>query len=228
MALIREKDLKEYNAELLTKNIQIANIKDMKDWLKNTSLPFSFSDHSQFRKVILEILVTSNNADENLKDCSKILEQLRECTLKIADIKGFHRLYMVNQSKKKFVDLNKSILDIELVGYYFEDEIVTTISGATAINLLSTADTPVKIEIDPLENILELEIVGFGEDITIKNLSEGKRVIIDGEKGLVTEEGENKFQDYDSWGFPKLSPGENKISISEDIEITVIYSPRWL
>lgn len=82
--------------------------------------------------------------------------------------------------------------------------------------------TPMIIEITPTFNMTSMTLKGVavsainGKDspIVIKNITNGKKIIIDGEKGLVTEAGANKFGDMDFWEFPSLKKGDNNITIT--------------
>ncbi|MFR4584880.1 phage distal tail protein, partial [Clostridium cadaveris] len=65
--------------------------------------------------------------------------------------------------------------------------------------------------------------------ITIKNLTAGKKVIINGEDGTVLENGINKFGDTELWEWPRLLPGSNTITVSKNsCDITIKYKPRYI
>ena len=95
--------------------------------------------------------------------------------------------------------------------------------------------TPAVVKITPVINLTDITLTGLtrntitGEEknITVKNLTNGKAVIIDGETGLITENGVNKYSDVDLWDLPSLIPGANKITANKDINITVQYKPRY-
>lgn len=100
-----------------------------------------------------------------------------------------------------------------------------TVTNSTSMNIAASTvvPTPAIIEITPSFNIIALTIKGLtklsttGADapIKIKNCKDGKKIIIDGENGLVTEAGVNKFADTDFWEFPSIQAGTNLISISD-------------
>jgi phage-related protein len=69
----------------------------------------------------------------------------------------------------------------------------------------------------------------MGKPITVRNLHANTPIIIDGEKGLFTESGANKFNDIDTWGFPVLQPGQNTISIdNSNIAAQISYKPKFM
>src|SRR5699024_1683047 len=182
----------------------------------------------------LKIGIKGNDLEELEERISCLVANLNNSQIKFKDSLFYYDVIITSTNINEYsfdIMEDKEMTTLEFTLFAndkYENKTSTTISNNDIITLQSTAKTPVKLELIPNENVEEIGIKGFGEDITVKNLTKDKKVIIDGEKGLVTEEGQNKWNDYDSWGFPKLSPGENEISISEDIEITAIYSPRWL
>lgn len=70
---------------------------------------------------------------------------------------------------------------------------------------------------------------GDNLDITIRNITPGKKIAIDGTTGLILEEGEVKIDDVDIWALPTLQPGENQIKTNNNwLKVTVIYEPRYM
>ncbi len=66
-------------------------------------------------------------------------------------------------------------------------------------------------------------------EIEVKNFTPGKKIIIDGETGLITEDGKIKIDDVEIWALPDLQPGENAITTNNNwLEVTVKYSPRFM
>lgn len=70
---------------------------------------------------------------------------------------------------------------------------------------------------------------GASLDIEIRNTTPGKKIVIDGESGLITEDGEAKIDDIDIWALPDLQPGENIIKTNNNwLEVTIRYNPRFM
>lgn len=66
-------------------------------------------------------------------------------------------------------------------------------------------------------------------DIVIRNITPEKKIVIDGETGLITEDGEVKIEDVDIWALPTLMPGENQIRTNNNwLRVTVRYKPRFM
>ena len=65
--------------------------------------------------------------------------------------------------------------------------------------------------------------------IKISNLTDGKTIILDGESGIITEDGVNKIGDVDIWGLPTLQPGYNIIQMNQSgMEVEMRYKPRFV
>lgn len=66
-------------------------------------------------------------------------------------------------------------------------------------------------------------------DIVIRNITPEKKIIIDGETGLITEDGKVKIEDVDIWALPTLQTGENVIRTNNNwLRIAVNYKPRFM
>ena len=224
--LINNTDTVEYNATLLDRDIGNADIITIEDWENNWIEPFRYGQYFKYIPINCEFEIDTNSDEIAIKDISKLIKESATAILKFDDLPLFYEGYLESHEKEKIIR-GKYIVNLSWkCKHAFESEIIATITATKTINLTSTAKTPVIIEINPTENRKIANIKGFREDIIIKNITQGKKIIIDGEKGLTTENGQNKWLDYDSWGFPKLEPGPNEIIT--DIPITVKYKPRWI
>lgn len=73
------------------------------------------------------------------------------------------------------------------------------------------------------------QVSGSDEGIIIKNLKQGKKIVISGDDCTVLQEGKNKFSDTEFWAFPHLRPGSNTISCTSDqCDIVIKYKPRYM
>lgn len=83
------------------------------------------------------------------------------------------------------------------------------------------------------EYIEQLRINGLScGEITIDTIPRGATVIIDGETGFATMDGENKFKDVSLMEFPYLTTGQEKehhlIFSDNNALVTLQYKPMWL
>ena len=112
------------------------------------------------------------------------------------------------------------------------------VTASKTITVEGNYPTPCIIEITPQVNVISSltisgiarnKITGELEDILIKNLTKGNKVVIDGGNGTVTEGSSNKFADTEFWEFPSLLPGGNEITFSNtQSNITIKYKPRYI
>ena len=224
---INDVDIKDkMDILLLKKHIVNSEIVTNEEWADEWISPITENQYYKYTTILCEFLVEDETRVEEV--ISELIKLGSQAVLEFDDINIKYKGFITGHDKE-LVFTNSYIVKIEWkCGLGYSDEEIIAVNDEDTIILSSTADTPVVLSIIPDTNISELTIAGFGEDITLSNLVAGYEVIIDGEKGLVTEEGQNKWNDYDSWGFPKLSPGENEISYTGNVNITAIYSPRWL
>lgn len=89
-----------------------------------------------------------------------------------------------------------------------------------------------ELTITALEYIETMKINGLSDEITIKTIPRGATVVIDGETGFVTMDGENKFKDVEMFEFPYLKTGKDKehhiIFSDKNAIVTIQYKPMWL
>ncbi len=223
-------NIKEYNANLISKEIQTAEVTVFDDWLDFSLNPLYFGKTEKFKRIDIKILVQEETDEKALKNISNLIKEMSKCTLKFKDLSSYYDCTIVDKEHKRVI---KGVyeIDVELKSSfaYTSEEIVTLTDRTTNIHVPGNTKTPAMVEITPTLNLIDLTIKGLGEDILIKNLTANKKIIIDGEKGEVTESGVNKYKDYDSWGFPYLHPGENTISINKDnVNVKIKYKPRWI
>lgn len=112
-------------------------------------------------------------------------------------------------------------------------------ASSSVLNVSGDYETPCIIELTPsgaittytIQGAARDPVTGEEEDIVIKNLSAGKKVIIDGEACTVTEDGANKYAETEMWEFPTLVPGANALtftSSSVPCDVTIKYKPRYI
>ena len=112
------------------------------------------------------------------------------------------------------------------------------VTASKTITVQGDYPVPCIIEIIPQVNVISSltikgaarnKITGELEDILIKNLTKGNKVVINGEIGTAIEGSSNKFADTEFWEFPSLLPGNNEITFSNtQSNITIKYKPRYI
>lgn len=65
--------------------------------------------------------------------------------------------------------------------------------------------------------------------IEVRNYKLEQKIVIDGETGIITENGEIKIEDVDVWSLPTLQPGENLIRTNNNwLRVVVRYKPHFM
>ncbi len=99
----------------------------------------------------------------------------------------------------------------------------STVSSGGVVICRSNTRTPCKIVFTLPTAKSSITVCG----IVINNVAANTEVVIDSENGLITAGGINKFNDTEFVDFPYLTPGENVLNCSEDVPLTIIYTPIY-
>lgn len=227
-------DIRKYNAKQLTVDLQPPSIAINSEWVEGAPTPQEFKTQIQYGNLTLKMIFRGKGRNETMRSISEFLSLMtKRSKLQLDGYKGIYIADLVSENIEKTKVATRYILTLKFNGYMTDEEIVNEYHGKSEARFetLGTRDTPCIIEVIPKKDISEYVISGFGEyDIIIRNLENGKTVIIDGKKGIVTQEGKNKFADCDMWEFPVLEKKkENVICFSSDsCDIKIRYSPMWL
>nr|WP_302593950.1 hypothetical protein [uncultured Acetatifactor sp.] len=227
-------DIRKYNAKQLTVDLQPPSFSANTEWLEGAATPHEFETEVQYGTLKLTILFRGSGRSEIVRTVSEMLALMTQRTeLALDGYKGRYIGDITSNSLAKTKQANRYILTLQFNGYLTDAEVVNTYTGVreARFTTLGTRKAPCIIIVHPTTNLQQLTISGFGEyDITIGDLKRDVEVIIDGEKGTVTEDGMNKFGDCDMWEFPVLVNGvENLITFSSNkCDIEIRYSPMWI
>jgi len=231
---VNDIDIRKFNAKQLTVDMQAASFKNNTEWAEGAVTPHQYDTEVQYGTLKLEILFRGSGRSAIIRAVSEFLSLMtHRVNLQLDGYKGIYAGDITSNSLKKTKQSNRYILTLQFNGYLMDKQVVNTYKSAVQAKFtaLGTRKTPCIVEVLPQTDLQEYTITGFGEDdIVLTNLEKGKAVIINGEKGTVTQDGANKFADCDIWEFPKLVNGqEYTITFSSDkCDITIRYSPMWL
>jgi phage-related protein len=226
---INDIPLSDYGGKLLKRVISSPDIGLSTFWAKKALRPHISKDIGYYYKELKMEIELKGSPQEIQINKSRLIKALTSASVAFGKLE--HNYTGVIDYAGTGDQVNGfEVLKVDMLVYEHEDEQILELNQTdiSTIYLESNHETPVILEILPTNHVASVTITGFGRDIILKNLTAGVPVIIDGEKGIVTENEMNKWNDYDSWGFPELAPGENDIALSEDtLDITVRFSPRW-
>ena len=120
-------------------------------------------------------------------------------------------------------------LTLNLEGY--ETGVAVTVSGTSSVTLSNpgTAETPIVITLTPAAGIsaVTVSIPRAGWTASLTNLGSGTPVVINGETGLITENGVLKEAALTK--LPAIKPGTSVLGCSSQmVGMSVTFKPRYL
>lgn len=230
--LINSIDISKYNARVLDVNIQSSSISNLSDLdIKNKLLPLFLKSKVALNNITVTLLINSLDKRQYYLDKSNLLSNMLDSfDIYFKDRNLKFKCVLVNQADQPSLRQIRGRLQLTFIGYNLENEVVETINRVTSktIDVTGNIKVPIKLEITPVIDMIDLKIIGLSDDpLIVKNLKSNKKIIIS--EGTVTQDGINKFNDTDMWEFPFLVPGKNYISVNKDTcNITIKYNPRFI
>lgn len=232
--LINNIDISKYNARVLDVNIQNSSISNLSDLdIKNKLIPLFLQSKVALNNITVTLLINSLDKRQYYLDKSNLLSNMLDSfDIYFKDRNLKFKCVLVNQADQASLRQIRGRFQLTFIGYNLENEVAQTINRVTSktIDVTGNIKVPIKLEITPVIDMIDLKITGLSEDpLIVKNLKTNKTIIIDGIEGTVTQDGINKFEDTDMWEFPFLVPGKNNILLSKDTcNITIKYNPRFI
>ena len=238
-------DIKNASAKQFKVTYGNSSIQNSSEWVKGAAAPFLGENYVGFKTMEITLLVKGNGRQDIWKNRSLILSKL----LKPVELEldGFAHRFKGILEKHSAKEPTENIWhDIVLTfsGNEYEaqadgSQFSGSASGSTdlIINNQGNLATPATVLITPQIGLASLKLSGIVRDpntgkdlpVTVKNLTTGKTITIDGETGLMTEDGQLKSGDLETYGLPSLVPGTNTITLdSQHVDITVKYYPRYM
>lgn len=237
-------DLKEkYGSKLLLgqQTIQERSITTFTEWIDDADYPTPGKrPKGKFFDVEAEMIVFGTSKTDAEITVSNIIADCMSGTIQL-DNMDLELEGELKETEKEFLKRWNYSLSLTFQAWEkTEGEVSIEIAetGKT-INVAGNQTTPCIIELTPsgaitaytIKGAARDPVTGEAEDIIIKNLTAGKKVIIDGESCTVTEDGVNKYADTEMWEFPTLVPGSNVltfVSSSVSCDVIIKYKPRYI
>lgn len=224
--------LTKYNAILTERNIQACEIVTFNDWLDNSLDPVKLAlEKNKYSSINIKLYIEGKNENEILTKISEILNICKSGTIKFKDINYSYNFFIETHEEELIADFAYTIeLTLKSTYKFLNENKVSFTDYTKNINMQGNVKVPCIVEIIPTIDLIDLTINGLANDpIIIKNLKQGKKIILNGEDGTITQEGKNKFSDTDMWEFPFLLPGTNIIKLNKNsCNMTIKYKPRFL
>lgn len=216
------------------------SVKNDSDWTRGSPVPILLQNDIGFATLKIVLLIKNSGGRQSLLDKSSLIlsKLLGPVTLTLDNFSyGFYGV-MTKHSLDEKAMLFWHQLTIELEGCKISpSRVVQTFSG-TSFTVANTGNivTPAVIEVTPQIGAASIVLTGICRDpftgadlpVTVRELTTGNTVTLDGETGLFTQGGSLKG-DIDIWALPTLLPGSNNITVDNSrMSITVKYYPRYM
>lgn len=228
-----------FQAKQLKYEIGHREINAQNEWPAGSEIPVMGVTRKGFKTVKVYMAVYGKGKEAVMQNRSNLIAAAAdEVKLELDNYQNHFICILKSTDIKETMPRKYHEVTMKFEGYEQGEEISTPMNALTAmvLNVKGNDTTPCIVEITPTFALSSLSISGLSqsvygtpENVTIKNLTPGKTVIIDGETGTVTQDGKNKFSEVDMWEFPFLHPGKNTISCTSDkCNITIKYKPRYM
>lgn len=229
--LMNSKNIASFGAKVERKEITPSQIEVNSEWLTGALTPKCYDTTISFKKITIELLFRANTRDLILKNISNFMLEVAECDIKFKNLSNTYHCFFVSAEPREGGFDDWLFLDLEFKGYEYSNEVISTIDNTLQQNITNEGNkkTPAIVEITPKGNLIDLTLEGLTEDkITIRNLKDNQKIIINAIDGTIFEGTKNKFNDIDLWEFPFLIPGVNTIKLSRrDVSIKIKFKPMW-
>lgn len=234
-------DIKEWNAVQWDVDVGNHEMNNNSEWVRGSPMPFMDKSTIGFKSIRTVLLIKDRGREAMTQDRSNILAALLKPVELTLD--GFAHHFMAVIQKHSFEeDVNHRQdlwhkLTLEMVGYEFGAQEEKTGTSSISVSNPGNIITPAVIEILPTMGSAAITLTGISRDpdtgadlpVIIKNITTGNKVVIDGETGLVTQNGNLKAGDVDFWDPPTLLSGSNTITCDNDkMNITIKFKPRYM
>lgn len=237
--LIGAWDIKEAGARQHRVSFENHSITNNSEWIKGDLLPTINKNTIGFQSIKTVLIIKGNSRKEILEKISQILAHCLESSELSLDGYANHYIVILKKYATEEASVNRwHLLTLEWEGYEVGDLITKEFGNQTSIVIENPGNivAPMKISIHPTVGVSALIIKGISRniitdeeyDVVIRNTGTDE-ILLDGETGLITQNGALKSEDIDIWELPSLKSGKNTIELSHaGMKVTVLFRPRYM
>lgn len=181
--------------------------------------------HTETEPMYLELVfyVGGPSAEATQTNVSGLMLAARHCVIrKEGDIYEYAAVLKDRNSEDTGVEPYQQV-SLSFDAVRRRPKIRQKITGTGVIFNPGNSPSGVKLSFSPDEGVEAVTLMG----ITISDLQPGVTYVIDGLSGHVTANGVNYFAHTDIIDFPKILPGRNEITVSEDIPVEISFYPLY-
>lgn len=214
------------------------------EWVRGAPLPVLLNSQVGFKNFTVTLLVRGHSRVGIQKKIGRILAALLEPAE--LELDGYEHKFVGTLGKPKVTEHSDharhrfQVLELPFAGYECADLMECgTFHGTNIVSVMNPGQitSPLILELTPDSDQAQITINGICRDsisgadlpVTVQNLKSGKKIILDGVTGLITEDGELKAEDVDIWALPTVLPGINTIVIDHtNVIVTAKILPLFL
>ena len=199
-------DIRSFDAKQLTVDFEPPQTGVTVEMFDGALIPSESETYTPLSGLTVTVLFRGKDRDEVQKHVSDFNAELQKgVVLTLDGYSRYFKAYMTGNSLSKTITKTRYTAEFKFTGYWFSDEVSLNWQGAyeAIFEAQGNRATPCRLTITATEYIEQLRINGLScGEITIDTIPRGATVIIDGETGFATMDGENKFKDVSLMEFP--------------------------
>lgn len=227
-------DIRTFKAKQLTVEVQPPSTAVKYDWNDGDLKPNAYKTEEKAGTLKLTLYFVGKDRSEVHRNISEFLSHLNDAA--VLDLEGYKGSYYgmkKSASIVKTLEHRKKKLDVEFDGYFFDNLVEKVLSKETQEYVTQgSRDAPcILIFENATSGQKTVTVTGLTETEIEVKIPSKKTLVIDGDKGIVTIDGQNAFENIVTmWEFPRVKPGRIQIgrTLPKDVKITMQYSPMWL
>lgn len=228
-------DARTFKAKQLNVEVQPPSTEVKYDWNDGDLKPNAYKTEEKAGKLLLVMYFVGKDRTEVHRNISNFLSYMNDAVK--LDLDGYRGSYCGMKKSAKIVktlELRKKKLEMEFEGFFMDSSIEKELKQETQEYVTQgSRDAPCVLR---MKNITDEEqtvkVEGLTETGDIEaNVPAGKTLVIDGDSGLVTIDGENAFGNITTmWEFPHIRFGKVTVKRTniKSVRIMMEYSPMWL
>ena len=237
--LIGEWNIEEANARQHRVTYGTSSLSNGSEWTKGNYTPVMLRSTVGFKTVKTVLVVKGKDREEIIRNKSLIISKCLEPVMLTLDDYQHKFWAILKKSDTEEKSMKKwHLLTLEWNCCECGERIVQTYENKKEIiiNNPGNITTPVIVNILPkigtatltLTGLIRNELLNEAYDLVVHNTETEKEIILDGETGLITEDGNIKAGEVELWELPSLRPGENTITVDNNVSLTISFLPRYV
>ena len=229
-------DIRTFGARQFKVVIGHHDMKNSSEWLPSAVLPYFSPLTMNFKTITVTVNIKCYSRERIIERRSKLLAALLG-TVDL-ELSGFEHKFKVQLTGHRETEVVKDRwhqLELTFNGYEYGDDVVFTGTSSITVKNPGTLPSPCVVEITPTFGSSQIIVGGIcrsyvnGDDlpVTIKSLTTGSKVTLNGITGLITEG--TALKEVDAWALPSMLPGENTVTCDDShMNISITVTPIYM